>query len=116
AVQGGIVQGVGGVLMEDLPYDSNGQLQASTFMDYMIPTATDVPKITLGRTISPTPFIPGGFKGAGEGGVVHPPETLCSAVEDALKDFGVRVLETPLTPDYIRRLLNDAKNNTKSDS
>lgn len=107
-VMGGIAQGIGGTLLEDMPYDENGQPQASTFMDYLIPTAMDIPKLTLGRTCSPSPFIPGGFKGAGEGGVVHPPQAICSAVEDALRDFGIKVLETPLTPDYIRKLCHNS--------
>ena len=94
-VIGGIAQGIGGVFYEDLPYDDEGHLLASTFTDYLLPTAMEIPSQELGRMTSPSPCIPGGFKGAGEGGVVHPVNTITSAVANALQ---TKVVETPLSP------------------
>jgi aerobic carbon-monoxide dehydrogenase large subunit len=100
---GSAVQGIGGTLLEELIYDENGQLLTGSFMDYLLPTSTDVPDI--GSVIleeAPSPLNPLGVKGAGEGGIVGTGAALANALSHALADFGVQVKSLPLTPDRIR--------------
>ena len=99
---GGAAQGLGTALYEETPYDANGQPLASTFADYMLPGANEVPAIRIFHTQTPSPYTEYGIKGMGEGGAIAPPAVIFNAVNDALKDLGVEVSETPLTP---RRLL-----------
>jgi carbon-monoxide dehydrogenase large subunit len=107
--QGSIMQGIGAALYEELRYDEDGQLLTSTFMDYRLPSAEEVPELHLEHIITPNPFTPLGAKGAGETGMLGPPPALCSAVEDALSPFGVKIRETPLTPDRILNLIEKAQ-------
>lgn len=99
-MHGGMAQGLGGIMFENLVYDDNGQLLTSTFMDYTVPTAVDLPSFEIGHVVTPSPFNPLGAKGAGESGVGGPLNAVVSAVEDALRPLNVRghLLETPLTP------------------
>jgi carbon-monoxide dehydrogenase large subunit len=99
--QGSIMQGIGAALYEELRYGDDGQLLSSTFMDYRLPSAEEVPELVLEHIVTPNPFTPLGAKGAGETGMLGPPPALCNAVEDALSPFGVKVRETPLTPERI---------------
>lgn len=99
---GGVAQGIGTALYEESPYDANGQPLASTFADYLLPGATEIPAIRVYHLETPSPYTEFGIKGMGEGGAIAPPAVLFNAVNDALKDLGVEVNETPLTP---RRLL-----------
>jgi carbon-monoxide dehydrogenase large subunit len=108
-VQGGTAQGIGGAILEELVYDADGQLLTTSFMDYLLPLATDIPDIEVYHTETPSPYNPGGMKGMGEGGAIAPPAAIANAVEDALRPFGVTVLQTPLTPDRVWRLVRDAK-------
>lgn len=106
---GGIAQGLGGALLEELIYDSDGQLLTTTFMDYLLPTATEMPEdITTVHVEYLSPHVPGGFKGAGEGSVVGAFAAIANAVADALQPFGVRVTRTPLSPSRVRDLLRGA--------
>lgn len=100
-VQGGVAQGIGGALYEHLVYDEAGNLVSGSFMDYLIPTACELPDIHISHLESPTPFVPGGFKGMGEGGAVNSPATIVSAVNDALRPFGVTANHTPITPEWV---------------
>jgi len=108
-VHGGVVQGLGGALMEELPYDARGQLLATNFTDYRLPRAAGVPDIQVEHMETPAPQIPGGFKGAGEGGVIPSPAAIANAVADALRPFGVTVTSTPLTPGRIWDLLHPSQ-------
>jgi aerobic carbon-monoxide dehydrogenase large subunit len=107
--QGSIVQGVGAALYEELRYDEDGQLLSSTFMDYRLPCVEEVPELALEHIVTPNPFTPLGAKGAGETGMLGPPPALCNAVEDALSPFGVKIRETPLTPERILDLIEKAQ-------
>jgi len=100
-VHGGVAQGIGGALYEDLVYDDAGNLVAGSFMDYLVPTAAEIPDVDVCHLESPTPFVPGGFKGMGEGGAVNSPATVLSAVNDALRPLGVVANHTPITPDFV---------------
>jgi carbon-monoxide dehydrogenase large subunit len=109
-VIGATVQGLGGALMEDLVYDANGQLLAGNLADYLIPTATDFPKI---RAISlehrPSPTNPLGVKGAGEGGIIPVGGLIANAVAAALGSFAVEPNALPLSPSRVWHLIDAAR-------
>jgi carbon-monoxide dehydrogenase large subunit len=105
-IAGGSVQGIGGVLHEHLAYDEDGNPLATTFMDYLLPTAAEVPVIEYGHVETPSPGA-GGFKGVGEGGAIGSPAAVVNAVADALSPFGVTVTRLPLGPADILALLSD---------
>jgi CO/xanthine dehydrogenase Mo-binding subunit len=101
-IVGGAAQGLGGAVLEEFVYDTNGQPLAASFMDYLMPTAHEMPRVeTLVTEDAPSPLNPLGVKGAGEGGTAAVGATLANAVSDAL---GVEVTQLPLSPDRI----NDA--------
>lgn len=95
---GGIAQGIGTALYEEMPYDEYGQPLASTLADYVMPGATEVPNIRFDHFETPSPHTEFGAKGVGEGGAIAPPAVIFGAVNDALRQFGVEVSQTPLTP------------------
>ncbi len=103
-VHGAITQGLGGALYEHLIYSDNGQPLTTTYMDYLVPTATEVPRIDVTSLSSPSPFSVGGIKGMGEGGQIAAPAAVANAVADALAPFGARIRKLPITPDYVLRL------------
>jgi carbon-monoxide dehydrogenase large subunit len=107
-IAGGVVQGIGGVLYEHLAYDEDGNPLATTFMDYLVPSAAEVPPIEYGHIETPSPG-PGGFKGVGEGGAIGAPPAVVNAVADALAPFGVDVTQLPLSPSHIISLLEGRK-------
>lgn len=104
-VQGAIAQGIGGALYEQFVYGEDGQPLTTTYMDYLIPTSTDVPPIEVLSLESPSPFSIGGIKGMGEGGQIAAPAAVANAVADALAPFGARIRQLPLAPDYVLRLI-----------
>lgn len=95
-VRGGLVQGIGGTLFEEIRYDEHGQLLTGSFMDYLLPTASDTPPITVVHHESPSPLNPLGVKGLGEGGAIAPPAVIANAVSDALRSFGAEFNATPV--------------------
>ena len=105
-IAGGAVQGIGGALFEHLEYDDAGNPVTTTLLDYLVPTAADVPVLEYGHVETPSPG-PGGYKGVGEGGAIGAPPAVVNAVADALAPFGVRITELPLTPSAIVALLAD---------
>ena len=107
-IHGGIVQGLGQALLEGVVYDSSGQLLSASFLDYQIPLAEDVPEIQSFRTETPTHSNQLGIKGIGEAGTIAATPTLANAVADALAPLGINVLEMPLTPDYVKKLIEEA--------
>ncbi|MCC6780975.1 MAG: xanthine dehydrogenase family protein [Hyphomicrobiales bacterium] len=100
-VVGGIAQGIGTALYEETPYDSSGQPLATTFLDYMIPGATEVPDVRVVHMETPSPHTRFGIKGMGEGGAIAPPAAVVNAINDALRPLGAVVNETPATPERI---------------
>jgi carbon-monoxide dehydrogenase large subunit len=104
-IAGGVVQGIGGVLYEHLPYDEAGNPLAGTFVDYLLPTATEVPEIEYHHIETPAPTNPGGHKGLGEGGAIASPPAVINAVADALAPLGVQVRDQPLGPADVVALL-----------
>jgi carbon-monoxide dehydrogenase large subunit len=107
-IAGGTVQGIGGVLYEHLAYDEDGNPLATTFMDYLLPTATEVPLLEYGHVESLGPG-PGGYKGVGEGGAIGAPPAVVNAIADALAPFGVEITRLPLSPAAIVGLIDDAR-------
>ena len=104
-IHGGVAQGIGGALYEKLAYDEHGQLLAGSFMDFLMPTAAEIPEITVVHLETPSPLNPLGVKGVGEAGAIPVPALVAEAVDDALAPFGVRVREMPLSPVRIRELI-----------
>jgi 2-furoyl-CoA dehydrogenase large subunit len=104
-VHGSTVHGMGAALLEEFRYDAGGQLLTATLMDYLKPTALDVPDIEVDRLEHPSPFTPLGAKGVGEGGAIPAPAAVASAVEDALAEAGVTVRSLPITPEQVWRWL-----------
>jgi carbon-monoxide dehydrogenase large subunit len=102
---GGVVQGLGGALLEELVYSEDGQLLTGSLMDYLPPTAAEAPPVRVVHLEHPSPTTLGGFKGMGEGGTIGAPAAIANAVADALTSFGVELSELPLTPDRLFRLL-----------
>ena len=107
-IRGGVAQGIGGGLYEEFVYSEDGQLLSGSFLDYLVPTAAEVPPIDLVHLEYPSPRNPLGIKGVGEGGAISPPAAIANAVEDALRPFNVCVRETPLSPERVRNLITSA--------
>jgi aerobic carbon-monoxide dehydrogenase large subunit len=107
-IAGGTAQGLGGILLEEIAYDPQGQLLAGSLADYMVPTAGDVPDMALIHQHSPSPLNPLGVKGVGEGGAVAPPAAIANAVADALAPFGAEFNTTPIKPEQIVKAARSA--------
>ena len=108
-MHGGIVQGLGGALYENMVYDEAGQLKTATLMDYTLPTAAEAPPMILDHQETPSPFTLLGAKGAGESGVSCPLGAIPAAIEDALPHLKLALMETPLTPDRVWRAMQAAQ-------
>jgi carbon-monoxide dehydrogenase large subunit len=107
-VQGGVAHGIGNALLEWMQYDDNAQPLTTTFADYLLPMATDVPTCVIAHVETVNPLNPLGVKGAGEGGTIPAPAAIIAAIEDALSPFNVHFAETPLTPERIVAALRAA--------
>ncbi|MBV9965476.1 MAG: xanthine dehydrogenase family protein [Alphaproteobacteria bacterium] len=117
-IRGGVAQGIGTALYEEIPYDSQGQPLAVTFADYLLPGASELPAIKIGHLHTPAQATEYGMKGMGEGGAVAPPAAIANAVRDALAAIGVphgaEVNETPLTPARVLAAIQKAKEAAKA--
>jgi carbon-monoxide dehydrogenase large subunit len=102
-IRGGVAQGVGAVLYEKSIYADDGQFQAGTLMDYLIPTAMEIPFIEVHHLETPSDVF-ANYRGVGEGGMIGAPAAITSAIEDALSDLGVRITEQYLPPSRILEL------------
>lgn len=109
-VHGGIAHGIGNALFEKMIYDEAGQPISTTFADYLIPFATEIPKLEIFFIESPSPTNPLGVKGIGETGIIPVAAVIISAIENALLDFDVYINEAPLSPVRILELINKSKN------
>ena len=106
-VKGGLVQGLGGGLLEEITYDENGQLLTGSFMDYLLPSASDVPPITVIHLETPSPLNSLGVKGLGEGGAIAPPVVIANAVCDALRPFKAEINSTPVKWGEVAAIFGD---------
>ena len=107
-IHGGIAQGVGQAMFEDAAYDDEGNLLAGSLMDYILPTAVDLPSFELNRTTTPTDVNPLGVKGIGEAGTIGSAQTVVNAVVDALQPLGVKHIDMPLRPRRVWQAIRDA--------
>jgi CO/xanthine dehydrogenase Mo-binding subunit len=104
-IHGGVAQGIGNAFYERLVYDDHGQLLNGTFMDYHLPTSLDVPHIDTGHGMTLSPLNPMGVKGAGEAGAIPVGPLFAQAIEDALADAQLEILEIPLNSNRLWQLL-----------
>jgi aerobic carbon-monoxide dehydrogenase large subunit len=104
-IRGGVAQGIGAVLLERSAYDEDGNYQSATFMDYLMPTTCDIPRIEIEHLETVPLDADVNFRGVGEGGMIVAPPTLVNAIEDALSPFGVRIYEQHLPPSRILELI-----------
>jgi aerobic carbon-monoxide dehydrogenase large subunit len=107
-VVGGIAQGIGTALYEEIPYNAQGQPLAANLADYLVPTAEEIPVIRLEHLVTPALTTEYGVKGLGEGGAIAPPAAIANAVADAFADIRAGFYETPLTPRRVCEALADA--------
>ena len=107
-IHGGVAQGIGTALYEEMRYNSDGQPLGSSLADYLLPGATEVPPVRIHHMETPSPYTRFGQKGLGEGGAIAPPAAITNAVNNALKELGVELLISPITPDMIVAAIRSA--------
>jgi aerobic carbon-monoxide dehydrogenase large subunit len=115
-IHGGVAHGIGNALFEECVYDEHGQLLTGTYMDYLVPTAAEVPAITVGHQEFLSERNPFGIKGVGEGGAVSPPAAIANAVVDALRPLHIVVDRMPLHPEQLLRMIQDARREPEAPS
>ena len=108
-ILGGIAQGIGTALYEEIPYNEDGQPLATTFADYLMPGATEIPPIRIAHMTTPSEHSEYGIKGMGEGGAIAPPAVIANAVCDALAPLGASINETPITPRRVFEAIRAAR-------
>jgi 2-furoyl-CoA dehydrogenase large subunit len=108
-IYGGALHGLGGALYEELAYDEGGQCLTASFMDYVVPSASEAPRIEIDHIVSPSPLTPLGSKGLGESSSMTVPAVIANAVSDALSPLGIRITELPMTPARLWALIRDAR-------
>jgi len=100
-IHGAVAQGIGEALLEGVVYDENGQLLTATLMEYALPKAADFPRPEIGHLETPSPLMPGGVKGMGEGGTIGAPAAIANAVADAVRHRGARITKLPIHPESL---------------
>ena len=110
-VHGAVAQGIGVALFEEIVYDAEGQLLTASLVDYLIPSAPEIPMIETVHVESESPSTVGGYRGMGEGGTIGAPAAIANAVADALAPLGIEIHELPVTPERLFRLLEGARTN-----
>ncbi len=108
-IYGGVAQGIGTALYEEMRYDAQAQPLGSTLSDYLLPGPTEVPDVRVIHMVTPSPYTKFGQKGLGEGGAIAPPAAITNAINDALKDTGAELLVSPVTPRRIVAALAAAR-------
>jgi len=104
-VHGGVAQGIGAALYEEIIHDAEGQLHTASLVDYLVPSACEIPPLEVAHIESSSPTTLGGFRGMGEGGTIGAPAAVANAVADALAPLGIEINELPVTPERLFRLL-----------
>jgi carbon-monoxide dehydrogenase large subunit len=108
-VHGGVAQGIGAALYEEVVYDDQGQINTASLVDYLVPTACEIPPMHVVHLESESPTTLGGFRGMGEGGTIGSPAAVANAVSDALSPLGIEINELPVTPERLFRLIEAAQ-------
>ena len=106
---GGVVQGIGAALFEEMIHDADGQVLTANLADYVVPTAPEIPAINVVHLQAELPGTVGGFRGLGEGGTIGAPAAIANAVTDALSTLGVEINELPATPQRLFHLIKQAR-------
>jgi carbon-monoxide dehydrogenase large subunit len=106
-IHGGLAEGVGIALMQQIAFDEQGNCLSGSFMDYLVPTSMEVPDWELGATVTPSPHHPFGAKGVGESATVGAPPAIANAVVDALAHLGVTHIDIPITPEKVWNILRE---------
>lgn len=107
-VAGALANGIGVALLEDLAYEDDGEFISGSLLNYLLPSTTEVPELSLHSIETPSTVSVGGVKGVGEAGTISAPAAIVNAIADALSPFGIVIEQTPVTPEYLRRLLREA--------
>ena len=112
-VHGGVAQGIGAALYEEVVYDEQGQIHTASLVDYLVPTACEIPPMAVVHLESASPTTLGGFRGMGEGGTIGAPAAIANALADALSPLGIEINELPATPERLFRLIAAAQASTE---
>jgi len=112
-IHGGLAEGVGIALMQQIVFDEQGNCLSGSFMDYLVPSSMEVPDWELGETVTPSPHHPLGTKGVGESSNVGSPPAVVNAVVDALEPFGVRHVDMPVTPARVWQAMRSGTQGTQ---
>jgi len=115
-IYGGVAQGIGTALYEEMPFDRNGQPLASTLADYLLPGATEVPSIEIDHMETPSPYTEFGQKGIGESGAIGPPAAIVNAINDALRPLRAEICEVPVTPHRLLAAITQARKATSEEA
>jgi carbon-monoxide dehydrogenase large subunit len=113
-VHGGVAQGIGAALYEEVVYDAEGQIMTASLVDYLVPSASEIPSMQVVHLDSASPTTLGGFRGMGEGGTIGAPAAIANAIADALLPLGVMIDELPVTPERLFRLVQAASGKAKT--
>jgi carbon-monoxide dehydrogenase large subunit len=108
-VRGGVAQGIAAALYEELPFTDDGQPQATNLMDYLVPTALEIPAVEIDHLETPSEFSETGAKGMGEGGTMGAPACVATAVNDAVAHLGIQIDRLPIKPEDLLRALEEAR-------
>ena len=106
---GGVAQGIGVALMEEVIHDASGQVLTASLVDYVVPSAVEVPSMDVVHVEAELPGTVGGFRGLGEGGTIGAPACIANAISDALSPLGIEIMEIPATPERIYRLVESTR-------
>jgi carbon-monoxide dehydrogenase large subunit len=113
-VHGGVAQGIGAALYEEVVYDAEGQIMTASLVDYLVPSASEIPSMQVVHLDSASPTTLGGFRGMGEGGTIGAPAAIANAIADALSPLGIAIDELPATPERLFRLVETARRKAKT--
>ena len=108
-VHGGVAQGIGAALYEEVVHDDSGQILTGSFVDYVVPSAAEIPDVAAVHLETESPSTLGGYRGMGEGGTIGAPAAIANAVADALSAWNAQINELPITPDRLFRLFRDVE-------
>jgi len=112
-VHGGVAQGIGAALYEEVIHDERGQITTGSLVDYLVPSACEIPPMQVVHLESESPTTLGGFRGMGEGGTIGAPAAVANAIADALAPLGIEINELPATPERLFRLIEAARTRGK---
>jgi aerobic carbon-monoxide dehydrogenase large subunit len=107
-VHGGVAQGIGAALLEKIIYDDKGQLLTASLVDYLVPSAAEIPPMKVSHIETQSPSTVGGFRGMGEGGTIGAPAAIANAVSNALTHLGIEITELPITPEQLFRAVRQS--------